>query len=359
MARKRRRPRQGAAGPASSSTGASLPVDRVDEGTDAETDTETSGSTAVERVRTKPADRTFRRDRPPIPGGGRLSERMRAPSPFPPLTTSLGRGFLAVCGSVPILLTTLVLTGGIWLGLVAAGLEVFPRTFVEVLAIPPVSSFYSDVLIPANIFGVALPAALMTVVLTTVRALFMGILVGMILESLEYGRVSMVGVLQGLRAFPAAMVIVGTNVLAVIASNLILPGLLGPLGFLVFTAVLAGGLYLLSFAPAAAVRGHLRGAEAMRRSARAARLPGPRHMVIFILYFFLTLLLVAVVPGGTLITANPPLSEWAWVLGGSVVHLVFLAALCDRWLVVEDQVPTGPAPRQQRARRPLFGGFNR
>jgi hypothetical protein len=236
-----------------------------------------------------------------------------------------------------------------WLALVAAGEEVFPRTLVEALALPPVSSFYSDVLIPAGVFGVTLSAALTTLLITAVRSLVWAVLVGMILESLEYGRVSMVGVLQGLRAFPSVFVIIATCVLAVIASNVILPGLLGGLGFLVFTAVLAGGVYLLPFAPAAAVRGSLRGVEAMRRSARAARLPGPRHVVIFVVYFFTVLILVAIVPGGSIVTANPPFGEWAWVLGGTVVQLVFLAAFCDRWLIVEDQVPAGPAPSRRRA----------
>src|SRR5207244_3812622 len=152
---------------------------------------------------------------------------------------------------------------------------------------------------------------------------------------------------------PSVLIIIGANVLAVVASNLILPALLGGLGFLVFTAVLAGGLYLLPFATAAAIRGSLRGQEAMRRSARAARLPGSRHVVIFVVYFFVVLLLVALVPGGSIVTANPPLGEWAWVLVGTVVQLVFLAAFCERWMVVEGQVPTGPPPRRRalQARR--------
>ena len=91
--------------------------------------------------------------------------------------------------------------------------------------------------------------------------------------------------------------------------------------------------------------------EAMRRSARAARLPGPRHLTAVIVYFFVVLMLVFLVPGGSIVTANPPLVEWVWVLGGTVVQLVFLALFCERWLAVQDQVPTGPAPRgRARAR---------
>jgi hypothetical protein len=70
-------------------------------------------------------------------------------------------------------------------------------------------------------------------------------------------------------------------------------------------------------------------------------------MVLAVLYFFVVLMLVAVVPGGSTITANPSLAEWAWHLGGTVVQLVFLAAFCERWLAVEDQVPTEPPPRRR------------
>src|SRR5256885_5360413 len=56
-------------------------------------------------------------------------------------------------------------------------------------------------------------------------------------------------------------------------------------------------------------------------------------------------------PGRATITANPPLTQWIWVLAASVVHVVFLAAFCERWLAVEDQVPTAPAPRRQPVQR--------
>jgi len=53
-----------------------------------------------------------------------------------------------------------------------------------------------------------------------------------------------------------------------------------------------------------------------------------------------------------MVTANPPLVQWVWDLVCAVVQLVFLAAFCERWLAVEDQVPTGPPPRRQpRPRR--------
>jgi hypothetical protein len=283
----------------------------------------------------------------PIPAGGRFSDRMRAASPYPPFRTTFLRAFRALGASPAILLLPLLFVGGLWIGLVAVGLEVFPRTLVEAMALPPVSSFYTDWIIPASITGQSLGTLAIIVVITIVRSAVWAVLVGMLLEALEYGTVTMVGVLQGLRAFRTILAVMLASLFAILASIILLPAILGSIGLLVFTFVLAGGIYLLPFAPAAAVRGNLPPAEAFRRSIRAARLPGPRHMVLAVLYFFVVLLLVAFVPGGSIITANPPLAEWIWDLAGTVVQVLFLAAFCERWLAVEDIVPTGPAPRRQ------------
>jgi hypothetical protein len=270
---------------------------------------------------------------------------MRAESPYPPLTVSLGRALLATAGSLPILLVAFVYVGVVWLGLVGVGMELFPRTLVAALALPPASSFFVDWIIPGTVFGISGQGTLVIVAMTLLRAVVWSILVGMTLEAIEYGSASTVGVLEGLRALPSILMIVALNILAVIMGIFVLPTILGGIGFLVFTAVLAGGLYLLPFSSPAAVRGPLPAREAMRRSVRAARLPGPRHLSAVILYFFVVLMLVFLVPGGSIVTANPPLVEWVWILGGTVVQLVFLAMFCERWVGVEDQVPTGPAPR--------------
>jgi hypothetical protein len=299
-----------------------------------------------------------RRDRPPL-SGGRLAERMRAPSPYPTLSSTIGRSVIAAGSSVLLLAAPLVFVGAVWLALVAAGMEVFPITLVGAMASPPISTFFVDVFIPSNVFGpnVTLLGLGTTLALTLVRAGVMSVLVGAALESLEYGAVSLVGVLQGLRAFPPVLVIMLVNLLAILAGGLVLPVILGPIGQVALIAVLFGSLYLLPMAPAAAVRGQLRAPEALRGSARAARLPGSRHLVLALLYFFVSLMLVFLEPGRSLITANPPLVQWVWVLGGTFVQVVFLAAFCLRWLTVGDQVPTAPAPR--RPRRSLLGGSPR
>jgi len=141
------------------------------------------------------------------------------------------------------------------------------------------------------------------------------------------------------------------NVIGIVANNVLLAAVLGPLSQLTFIIIMFGGIYLLSMAPAAAVSKRLPPRDAMRVSVRAARLPGPRALTLSILYFFLALISLFVEPGRATVTANPSLTQWIWVLAASVVHVVFLAAFCERWLAVEDQVPTAPAPRRQPAQR--------
>jgi hypothetical protein len=348
MAKKRRRRTRPTRPSVSATPTGVAPIDQPGAADGDANGPEDEAGTALATTEQPPATtRRPRREVPP-PARGRFSERMRAPSPYPPLLSSLRQGYVAAAGTPFALVTAMLFVGGAWLGLTAAGLDVFPRTLVNALALPPVSSFYLDWLVSASIYGITASTVLVMAVLTLVRSLVWAILVGMMMESLEFGTVTLVGVLQGLRAFPSVLMIMAVNIFAVIFSIFLLPSILGGIGVLVFTAVLAGGLYLFPFATPAAVRGPLRGLEALRRSARAARMPGSRHLVMFVSYFFVVLMLVAFVPGGSIVTANAPFGEWAWVLGGTVVQLAFLAAFCQRWLVVEDQVPAGPPPRRPR-----------
>jgi hypothetical protein len=353
MAKKRRRrPRQGtpgipaATGPAANGDAGDGDAANGDETSD---DATAVGDTAAPATR-EPRGSIARRDRPPL-AGGRLSERMRAPSPYPRVSHSLGRGVITAGGSPTILLTGLLYVGVLWIVLLALGLEVFPTTLVEAMGFPPFGPYLTDIFLPTQIYGLTATALAVSIALTALRSVVWAVLIGTMLESIEFGKPSMVGVLQGLRAFNSVFLIMLFNVMAVIFSNLILPVFLGPLGQLALAAVLFGGIYLLPFAGPAAVRGPRPPREAMRLSARAARLPGPRHVIFVILYFFVAVMLVTLLPGHSIVTANPSLAEWAWTLGGTFVQMVFLAAVCERWLAVEDQVPAGPAPRRARVRR--------
>jgi hypothetical protein len=174
----------------------------------------------------------------------------------------------------------------------------------------------------------------------------------MILEALEHGEVTRYGVLRGLVAIPTALVVQVASFSLIIAGNLVFP-VLGPgLGFLGFVSALVGGLFFLGFAPTAAIREGRPVMETVRRSARAAMLPGGRHLLLCSLYFFIALpVAVGFAPGGTEITANPTLVAWVFILLANVLHVAFMAAFAYRWVVAEAEVPDEPVRRRASAGR--------
>jgi hypothetical protein len=162
-------------------------------------------------------------------------------------------------------------------------------------------------------------------------------------------------VLRGIAAFPTVLVVQILSFTLIIAGNLVFP-VLGPgIGFLAFVAALVGGLFFLGFAPTAAIRQRRGVAETIRRSARAAMMPGSRHLLFCTLYFFVALpVVVGFAPGGGQITANPELATWIFALAVNVLHLGFMAALSYRWIVAEPSVPEEPVRRRQAAKeRPV------
>jgi len=274
------------------------------------------------------------------------------PSPMPPLARTIGRGMLAVIGQPIIVVVTVALVALSWFGLLALGFEGTPGRLVAVLALPPISTYF-DLGTGSAIYGIA-PGLLVFLGVTLVlRTIIVSALTGMILESLEDDRVSMYGVLRGVRALPTVLTVHVISFSIIIAGNLILP-ILGPgIGFLGFVAALVAGLYFLGFAPFAAIREGRPVIEELRRSARAAMMPNTRHLVLCSLYFFLALpVVVGFSPAGSEITANPTLLTWTFAFVVNVVHLGFFAAFAYRWVVAEHDVPEQPVRRRAPARTP-------
>lgn len=274
-------------------------------------------------------------------GGGRAS-------PYPGMLTSLGRGAIAVGSSPVLLVVPFLLVLATWLGLLALGLEGSAARMVDLLALPPISTQY-DLGTGQAIYGLGSAFPIFLLASLAVRSVVMAVLTGMTVEAVESGRVSAEGIRRGLRII---LVTVAVNMLSVgiiITGNLILP-VLGPgIGFLGFVAVLVAGLFFLVFAPIAAVRERRGLQEALRRSGRAAMLPGGRHMLISTFYFLLALpLMVGLAPGGGFLTANPTLATWIFVLASNFIHLTFLAAFAYRWIVVEPEIPEQPVRRRRR-----------
>jgi hypothetical protein len=287
------------------------------------------------------------------PAGGRLSRSLRSPSPFPPFLQSLGHGFTAVASSPPLILFTLLVVPTLWFGLLALGLDHFPAGLVDLLALPPISSFFDLTGLGFTLYGLGVGTLVFVLGMTVVRSVIWAILAGMIVEAIEFRSVSLVGVLRGLRAVPAILPVNMLYMSIVLFGSLVLPAFLGPqIGQLFFIAALVGGLYLLAFAPIVAVREERPGREVVRRSIRAALLPGPRHLILILVYFLVAVSgLLRISPGGPVFTANPDFVHWIVVLSGTVVHVTFLAALAYRWMVVEPLVSDEPI-RLCRGRQP-------
>ncbi|MGH2637209.1 MAG: hypothetical protein ACRDHU_13830 [Actinomycetota bacterium] len=272
-------------------------------------------------------------------------------SALPPIGRSLGRGLVAVASQPALVVLSCVLVVGTWLVLVAIGFEGTPSRLVDVLAMPPISTYF-DLGTGASLYGIG-PAFLAYLgVSIGVRTLVYSVLSGLVLEALEDGRVSRVGVLRGMQALPTVLVVQVASFSLIVAGNLIFP-VLGPgIGFLGFVSALVAGLFFLGFAPTAAIREGRPVMETIRRSARAAMLPGGRHLVLSSLYFFLALpVVVGFAPGGD-ITANPSLGTWIFVLLVNVLHVAFMAAFAYRWVVAEPAVPEEPVRRRTPTRTP-------
>lgn len=280
-------------------------------------------------------------------------------SPLPPIGRSLGRGMLAVISQPAIVVVIALLVLATWLALVAVGFEGSPSRLVDALALPPISTYF-DLGTGASVFGIGPEFLIFTGISLLIRTLVYAVLSGMVLESLEDGRVSTYGVIRGLRAIPTVLAIQVLSFSLIVAGNLIFP-VLGPgIGFLGFVAALVAGLFFLGFAPTAQMRQHRGSQESIRRSGRAAMMPGGRHLLFCSLYFFLALpVVVGFAPGASQITANPSLITWIFALAVNVGHVGFMAAFAYRWIVAEPAVPEEPIKRRQPARRLAARGARR
>jgi hypothetical protein len=269
---------------------------------------------------------------------------------MPPIGRSLGRGLVTVASSPVLVGVALVLVPVAWFALLAVGFEGSPSRLVDVLALPPISTYF-DLGTGASIVGIGPAFLVFTGVALLIRSVVYAVLSGMIVEALEDGRVSSYGLLRGVGAIPTVVVVEILSFSLIVAGNLVFP-VLGPgIGFLAFVAALVGGLFFLGFAPTAAIR-RAAGYGEPSRSGRAAMLPGSRHLLFCTLYFFIALpVVVGFAPGGSDITANPTLATWIFALAVNVLHLGFMAALSYRWIVAEPSVPEEPVRRRQGARQ--------
>lgn len=301
-----------------------------------------------ERARTDDAPRRRKGEaaEPPTP----------PPDVFPSLRVTMARAFAAATSGWAVVFIPMVVTLLAWMALLALGRQIFPASMAEVLALPPLSSFFFDLGEGASLFGLSgILILVFFLIAGLVRALYLSLMVGMLDESLEYGSVSKLGVLRGLNGFwgvalycylaDAVTLVVWQIVPLVMGQQM--AGTLLPVG-------LVGGLFFLSFAPAAAVRLGVPAREAVARAVKGARMPGwQRHLLLVVLYYLVAFGAYAAYPGDP-ISANPRFIDWLYVLGAGFVNVIFTAAFIDRWRAIEDYVPrqirSKPAPAAKRGR---------
>jgi hypothetical protein len=131
----------------------------------------------------------------------------------------------------------------------------------------------------------------------------------------------------------------------VLSMTIALIALRSSLGQIAVIAVLVGGLLFFMFAPIIAVAEDLGLGPAVRLSIKAARLPGPRHMLATVAYVAMTLTVSLFAPTSRVAAATPSITTWLFVLFVTFLHVTALATFAYRWLVVRDQVIRGPTDR--------------
>lgn len=270
-------------------------------------------------------------------------------STWPPIGRSLARGFITVGSSPVTLLSAFGLQFLMWLGLVALGLEGPFSLLVNLMALPPISTYY-DANSSFEIFGPGLGGLISTAGFLLVRAVVLALLTALIVRVYE-GEGTMGETLRrGVRAIPVAIVYGLMSMTFMFAGSIVQQVLGAGLGLLVSILSLVAALFLFVFAPILALREPQTPLqEVVRRGARAALMPGSRHLLMCLLYIFLTLpLLTALAPGGALLGVNPPFATWVYALVCTYVHLSFLAAFAYRLMAVEEEIPDTPVKLRRR-----------
>lgn len=296
-----------------------------------------------------------RAEAPPAPARRRFGERLFRPreaavSPYPSLSVSLGRGMLPV-GSSPAILTIAFLTVlAIWGASVGVARPLDPRGLVVTMGLPPIHVFLD--------LGIASVAARDTITLTgyvfggiILRAFVLGLLSLLIVTAVRDGRPDLRGSLRRLPKTAGRLFLLLSVEVAMLVSVLpLLQGFLGP-GF-GFTVMMALGIYFLVFVPVILAAEDTTLADALRRSIKAARLPGPRHLLLALAYTLAINWILLITPSSVVSPATPSALTWVFALLATFAHLAILAALSFRWLAVRELVPHSPPPVRRPRTRP-------
>jgi hypothetical protein len=257
---------------------------------------------------------------------------------------------VSVVGSSPVLLViTFLAVLGLWLGFSGYGVvtSASPQALVLLVSLPPIHTLLDiQFLARGRTVGPAEVVAF-SAGLVLVRAFLMAVWTSLILDSYRRG-MGEAGFGSSLRrAFRSMASMTGIELgfltLATTALFLV-SGFLGSLGVIL---TLVAGLYFFSYAPVIAVAEGVGTIRAAQLSIRAARVPGPQHMLLVTAYLAMTLFIAFVTPGSRVAAATPSVAVWAFALFVGFLHISMLGALAYRWpLIREDALAEAQVGRQ-------------
>lgn len=268
------------------------------------------------------------------------------PSPYPSLARTIRGSARPVGGDAVVLAVGFLLVLGLWGLFAGLGRPTGPSEMALFLAHPPMSVL-ADAFLALNVIPDSFASLAIVIALTGVRSLVLVFLLSRLVPGV--GGAPVVLDRMGLLRRSMSMFAVNAAGLGIALSGMLL--LSSFLGQTAFVLVAGLSLYFLGMAPIVVVAEDCSAADALRRSFRAARLPGTRHLGLVLIYIVLLLFLGSLRPAGLIPPATPSFVVWFLVLSESFMHLLVLGAFAYRWVAVRDEVPAGPARRARRDER--------
>jgi hypothetical protein len=257
---------------------------------------------------------------------------------------------MAVAGSPVVLgaafLGLLVLWGGF--ALLEAHLS--PQGMVEVMGVPPIHVRLDVGVVQFLIWSSSTTSALVAVVALGVgRALILGTVMLLVLGAVR-GEVDLRSALRRLpRVAVALFGIYGAELGLFLVLLVFVQSLLGPVAILL---LLVAGLLFLGFAPVVAAAESVPAGKALRLGFRAARLPGPRHLTLVLVYLLVVLYAGAGATSvaGAASPVTPSIPTWGMAMLATFAHALVLGGLAYRWDSVREQVLAAEATREAERR---------
>lgn len=271
--------------------------------------------------------------------------RTTEPSPFPSFGVSLARGFRAAGSSPAILAVAFLSMLALWGGYALLEAVPSPRIMTDLLALPPVHINF-DVSQVTTAAETTFAASALVFAAMAVRSVLLGLLTLLLLGALRDGAPDLRDAFARLPKVAVALLVVYIAEVGLVLAVPILVQTIGgaQLAVLGGLATLIFGLHFLGLAPVIAAADGDPGPEALRRSIRAARLPGMRHLGLVLAYFFFVFYSSLAAPSELQAPATPTIAIWALVLFTTFVHVGVLGAFAYRWLIVRDRVPATERP---------------